>query len=256
MKPITNPICQLDNESKENFDLFLKFVDLGSISNVYARIQGKFSMRKLYYMAKQFNWNERRFTADYEVVSNVVEERIKDVIGIYPLQVKNTINSACALERITDVVLTCLPTDFISISERISINPVKILQYANNFNIFIKNYNFNRKTLNDKLLEIGIDIQNLTPIIQNINFGKQFDDIINDLSPEEIASFKLDIKSGISELSSINLNEEKEIREITLEKQEHIINNFKEEKPDWDAFYKELDADDLAYEKKRKKLLA
>jgi hypothetical protein len=258
MEPITNPICQLSNESDDNYDLFLIFLKYGTIKALHTRIQGKVSMSKLYYLAKQFNWNERRLTASHEVLTNVVESKIKDLIWLHPQSVKNVIESACALERITAVVLTCLPTDFNSISQRISIDPVKILRYANNFNTFVKNYTSNQKTLNDKLIEIGINIKNLNPIIENLNFGQEFDNILNNLSSEEIANFEseLKLKQNKFELTELGLQIELQAREITPEQQDKIINHFKEPEPDWDAFYKELDADDLAYEMKRKNISA
>ena len=256
MKPITNPICQLSNEADDNYDLFLIFLKYGTIKAVHARIQGKVSMSKLYYLAKQFNWNERRLTASHEVLTNVVESKIKDLIWLHPQSVQNTIDSACALERITAVVLICLPTDFNSISQRISIDPVKILQYANNFNTFVKNYTSNQKTLNDKLLEIGINIKNLNPIIDNLNFGQEFENIINGFSAEEIAGFESELEQEHTNFTELEIKAELTPREITQEQQEEIINHFTKTEPDWDAFYKELDADDLAYEKKRKNISA
>jgi hypothetical protein len=258
MEPITNPICQLSNEADDNYDLFQIFLKYGTIKALHTRIQGKISMSKLYYLAKRFNWNERRLTASHEVLTNIVDYKIKDLIWLHPQSVQNTIDSACALERITAVVLICLPTDFNSISERISIDPVKILRYANNFNTFVKNYTSNQKKLNDKLLEIGINIKNLNPIIENLNFGQEFENIINNFSTEEIAVFEseLKLKQNKLELTELGLQIELQTREITPEQQDKIINHFKEPEPDWDAFYKELDADDLAYEKKRKNISA
>ncbi|MCX6147410.1 MAG: hypothetical protein NTW25_09205, partial [Candidatus Kapabacteria bacterium] len=110
MEPITNPISQLSDESDDNYDLFLIFLKYGTIKALHTRIQGKVSMSKLYYLAKQFNWNERRLTASHEVLTNVVESKIKDLIWLHPQSVQNTIDSACALERITAAVLICLPT--------------------------------------------------------------------------------------------------------------------------------------------------
>jgi hypothetical protein len=256
MEPITNPICQLSNEADDNYDLFLIFLKYGTIKALHTRIQGKVSMSKLYYLAKRFNWNERRLTASHEVLTNVVESKIKDLIQLHPQSVKNVIESACALERITAVVLICLPTDFNSISERISINPVKILQYANNFNTFVKNYTSNQQKLNDKLLEIGINIKNLNPIIENLNFGDEFDKILNNLSSEEIANFESELEQVHTNLTELEIKAELTPNEITFEQQEKIINHFTKTEPDWDAFYKELDADDLAYEKKRKNISA
>jgi hypothetical protein len=256
MEPITNPICQLSNESDDNYDLFLIFLKYGTIKALHTRIQGKVSMSKLYYLAKEFNWNERRLTANHEVLTNIVESKIKDLIWLHPQSVKNVIESACALERITAVVLICLPTDFNSISQRISIDPVKILQYANNFNHFVKNYTSNQKTLNDKLLENGIDIKNLNPIIENLNFGQEFESILNNLSSEEIAGFESELEQELTNFAELEIKAELTPREITPEQQDKIIQHFKEQEPDWDAFYKELDADDLAYEKKRKNISA
>jgi hypothetical protein len=138
-------------------------------------------------------------------------------------------------------VIAYLPSDMQSISKFVSDKPVKILHYVNSVNQFIKIHYFNKKIINQSIESFGIDLMNLSSLMDKINFGERYENIESEFTEEELLEFKKKFEPQESTPTNpIPVAEVIPTPTIEIQQEEELISP----EFDLDSFMKNLRAED------------
>jgi hypothetical protein len=191
---------KLKNESDKDYKYFVRFLELGSVSDLANELKGKTSERNLYYIAERYNWIERKNKIRTSVSNKTLDKNIDKLNKIQELEIDNTIDSLYLVEFTMNKVVSKLQSKLEILLENEEENIDKIIKLTKDINLIISQYRKNSINLKEKLVDLGIKNKpkEIEETLPTFNLDKQMAELENAFKDLKIA--RADIKDMNSDL--------------------------------------------------------
>ena len=131
---------KLKNESDKDYKYFVRFLQLGSVTELSNELKGKTSERNLYYIAERNNWVERKNIIQSKVSVNSLNKNIDKLAKIQELEIDNTIDSLYLVEFTMNKVVSKLQNKLEILLENEEENIDKIIKLTKDINLIVSQY--------------------------------------------------------------------------------------------------------------------
>ncbi|MCX6145896.1 MAG: hypothetical protein NTW25_01410, partial [Candidatus Kapabacteria bacterium] len=147
---------KLKNESDKDYKYFVRFLELGSVTELANELKGKTSERNLYYISERNNWVERKNKIQTKVSVSSLDKNIDKLAKIQELEIDNTIDSLYLVEFTMNKVISKLQNKLELLLENEEENIDKITKLTKDINLIVSQYRKNSNNLKEKLVDLGI----------------------------------------------------------------------------------------------------
>jgi hypothetical protein len=218
---------KLKNESDKDYKYFVRFLELGSVTELANELKGKTSERNLYYIAERNNWVERKNKIQTKVSVSSFNKNINKLAKIQELEIDNTIDSLYLVEFTMNKVVSKLQSKLEILLENEDENIDKIIKLTKDINLIVSQYRKNSINLKEKLVDLGIKNKpkKEEETLPTFNLDKQMSELNN--------AFK-DLKNASADLKDMNSD-----LPFTEEEYAEIAAMF-ENNPEYEKFVKTL----------------
>jgi hypothetical protein len=241
-------------ETDIEYRLFVQFVLSGSIKQVLSSNFCKVSEKQLLYLAKQNHWKDRNKLAQKDTILFIIESNLESLLRINTRDFENAIACSEKMSNMMEALIEHLPSNMAGISQTVSKEPMKILRYVNRVNQFIRSYYSIKKTLNSVIESYGVNLKDLDPIIDSINFGEKYKNIENEFTESEKLTFNQDLENTIKNTFKNLYQQDEQIANIPIPKleiKEKEITNSNPDNVDIDKLLKQMRKEDDIFVAKR-----
>jgi hypothetical protein len=218
---------KLKNESDKDYKYFVRFLELGSVTELAKELRGKTSERNLYYISERNDWVERKNKIQTSVSNKTLDNNIDKLNKIQELEIDNTIDSLYLVEYTMNKVVSKLQNKLELLLENEDENIDKIIKLTKDINLIVSQYRKNSSNLKEKLVDLGIKNKpkEEEETVPTFNLNKQMAELEN--------AFK-DLKISTADLHNPNT-----ALPFTEEEYAEIAAMF-ENNPDYEEFEKSL----------------
>jgi hypothetical protein len=218
---------KLKNESGKDYKYFVRFLELGSVTELANKLKGKTSERNLYYISERNNWIERKNKIQTSVSNKTLDKNIDKLAKIQELEIDNTIESLYLVEFTMNKVVAKLQNKLEILLENEDENIDKIIKLIKDINLIVSQYRKNSSNLKTKLVDLGIkskpkEVEKIEP---SFNLDKQMAELENAF--KDLQNITTDLHNKKTELP------------FTEEEYTEIAAMF-ENNPDYEKFEKSL----------------
>jgi hypothetical protein len=184
---------KLKNESDKDYKYFVRFLELGSVSELANELKGKTSERNLYYISERNNWVERKNKIQTKVSVNSLNKNIDKLAKIQELEIDNTIDSLYLVEFTMNKVVYKLQSKLEILLENEDENIDKLIKLSKDINLIVSQYRKNSSNLKEKLVNLGIKNKpkEIEETLPTFNLNKQMAELENAFKDLKIASADL-----------------------------------------------------------------